>query len=533
MDNKKALLNGGANILPVTAEDAAQGYAVFTGERLIAVTKRFENQNRRNAVFEILDRLKNYQAGKVCVVRGIRRTGKTTAILHAIGKLIADGVSADSVSYITVTANPESSAGLAEAAKTAVLNILGTAPREYIFIDEITNLPNILADLKMVSDVYALSKKIVLSGTDSYVWPLAATDALYGRMTPVDLTYMSFKEYCEVFPARMNSLGKAESVAHFCKFGGVLDRDDYAELGSAFRSIQTSLVANIVSTVSRNKSDANIAHHIGALNGADRKQLATAAVVAILTAANTQKISGLSTQDKKIPELAANILTLAGESRDGQFRAEHIPQDIIAALMSALIELNVFDMLPNLARTTDTVQANGGMVYACHISSLYSTIIGAADANLSLTGPAMENLILSQCVQFIRAKQRELYSEMSLDELEIGHCRYDQRMGENNKTPEIDAVITRRNMFGGVIFRCAVEIKTRETPDTALAKNFFLPSLEEALGEVHRYIVVYMGETKTIREVNYVSAYDFLSDMGEYITINTNVVNSLFGGKYT
>jgi len=188
--------------------------------------------------------------------------------------------------------------------------------------------------------------------------------------------------------------------------------------------------------------------------------------------------------------------------------------------MSALIELNVFDMLPNLARTTDSVQANGGMVYTCHISSLYSTIIGATDANLSLTGPAMENLILSQCVQFVRAKQRELNSEMSLDELEIGHCRYDQQMGENNKTPEIDAVITYRNMFGNVIFRCAVEIKTREAPDTALAKNFFLPSLEEALGEVHRYIVVYMGETKTIREVNYVSAYDFLSDMGKYITIN-------------
>lgn len=513
VENTNQMIGGSTpNIVmhtPVSSN--TQGYRVYTGNSLTAlVTGVTKGKNRRYAVEQVIDRLKNYEAGKVCVVKGLRRTGKTTAILQAVQVLLTNGVSDTSIGFITATT---------EASALEVVGLIEASHWEYVFVDEVTHLNGLLDILKDISDNIAMFKKVVLTGTDSYVWPMAACDVLYGRTLPVDLTYMSLKEYCEVFPERVKGYTKFELIAYFCRFGGVLSVSEYAGLKNAYVSIQTAIVGNIVDTILRNKNHNTIKTHAGALYSATREQLTEAVIIAILEACKTQGSDKLKTQGVRIPEIAAGIL-----EKESPFKSNGVKNDVVVRLLGALIELNVLDKLENFAKKSDAVEPSSKMELVCHISSLYNTIIGAIDDAGILTGEAFENLILSQCVQFIRILNQQYISEYKVKDVVVGYCRYEIseekliEYGEKNKTPEADLIIRQRDS-AGITSSCFIEVKRSTSSDTGHAKNMFLQSMREAVGAMDRYLVVYMGETKKIREVDYVNAVDFLMDIGKWVLI--------------
>jgi len=123
--------------------------------------------------------------GKICILYGLRRTGKTTLLFQMMQDLPLEEVcyikikTTDTMSHLTKD--------LSE------LNRLGY---KYIFIDEITLLNEFIDTAAILSDIYAsMGMKIVLSGTDSLGFLMAKRDELYDRCITIHTSFISYKEY--------------------------------------------------------------------------------------------------------------------------------------------------------------------------------------------------------------------------------------------------------------------------------------------------------------------------------------------------
>ena len=87
-------IGGGINI---------EGLRIYTGNDLQSYVDSINYPHERDAVAELMDKLKNYTYFRVCVIKGIRRTGKTTVIAQTIKRLLASGVPSKSIGLIAVS----------------------------------------------------------------------------------------------------------------------------------------------------------------------------------------------------------------------------------------------------------------------------------------------------------------------------------------------------------------------------------------------------------------------------------------------
>ena len=148
--------------------------------------------------------------GRVCLVYGLRRTGKTTMVLQAIATLPKD-----KTAYIKVMASDD----MAKLNKD--LKLLSEQGIKYVFIDEVTLLEDFIESASLFSDVYAMfGMKIVLSGTDSLGFAIAAQEELYNRCVTIHTTFIPFKEYSRL-------LG-IHDIDEYIRYGGTLRAGEVA-----------------------------------------------------------------------------------------------------------------------------------------------------------------------------------------------------------------------------------------------------------------------------------------------------------------
>ena len=142
--------------------------------------------------------------GKVCILYGLRRTGKTTLLFQMINELPLD-----KTAYIKIQTT-DTMANL-----TKDLNFLNALGYKYIFIDEITLLEDFINTAAILSDVFSImGMKIVLSGTNSLGFAVANRDELYDRNIMIHTSYISFKEY--------SYLLDINSIDQYIEYGGTL-----------------------------------------------------------------------------------------------------------------------------------------------------------------------------------------------------------------------------------------------------------------------------------------------------------------------
>ncbi len=496
--------------MPIERGRISLGYTVSTGKELsnLAASVTY-NKKPRYAVKDILDNLMNYQVGRVCVVKGIRRTGKTTAIMHTIVELIAKGIPSESIAFIDIK----------QGANTAeVVHMLRNNNWEYLFIDEITNLPNILNELGSISNTLTAIKKVVLTGTDSYVWPIAITDALFDREMPIDLTPMSIGEYYSLFPAE--HMGKKEKVEHFSRYSGVLRKESYASWRASYVSMQSALVLNITETITKNIKHERVRRHVGSLYGANEKQINYAILWAILQTCKTQGRDYFRATDEQISKKVRELL----EEVEVTIEANGVNKDILQDTLKALMELNIIGGVRNIASRgrLDGVEPQGTFELICHINSLYNVVIRKADNDEERDiGSIFENMVRSQCYHFVDSVQSKYEKQAQDKEISMGYCRYKlsdslmQQLGETKDTPEVDVVVTHRTP--GKVRRTIIEAKHDDKPLSKHAKNLSLRSMEQVIGKIDRKLVVYNGETRQAHGVEFVNAYDFLMDIGKWV----------------
>ena len=177
------------------------------GEALLNMAKTASQYERRNCFSKIQDFLKTPAADKVCLVFGLRRTGKTTLLKQLVLAMNEE----EQKSAIYIKASTENT--IEEL--NADLKIANKLKYKYVLIDEITLIEKFIDNAALLSDVYAVQgMKIVLSGTDSLGFWFAQNEELYDRAVTVHTTFIPFREYSRLL--------KIDDIDEYIRYGGTL-----------------------------------------------------------------------------------------------------------------------------------------------------------------------------------------------------------------------------------------------------------------------------------------------------------------------
>lgn len=146
---------------------------VLIGERLEKYVSMDAHLERREIVSDIISACRDGNS-KVNIVFGLRRTGKTVAMTHAICDMTPEERGRTA---FVVIGEKDSFEDL-----SSDLDKLERDGFEYVFVDEVTFLADFIDCSSLFHDYFAkMGMKVFLSGTDSLSFVLAERSELYPK----------------------------------------------------------------------------------------------------------------------------------------------------------------------------------------------------------------------------------------------------------------------------------------------------------------------------------------------------------------
>ena len=181
---------------------------VVTGTGLQALANSVAKYGKRNCFSTLQKFVTGSYDGKICILYGLRRTGKTTLLFQMLSELPIE-----KTAYIKVQTIDDMSR------LTKDLKALFELGYRYVFIDEITLLSDFIDTAAVLSDVFSMmGMKIVVSGTDSLGFAMANRDELYDRSVTIHTSFIPFREYARLLNIR--------SVDSYIEYGGTLKMEN-------------------------------------------------------------------------------------------------------------------------------------------------------------------------------------------------------------------------------------------------------------------------------------------------------------------
>lgn len=197
------------NLPAATKSDDSPSFIMnaITGSGLLEMAETAKDFKKRDCYEKISSYLYGKPADKVCLVYGLRRTGKTTLLKQ----LILDMKEEDRKQTIYIKARVgETIADLNKDIKLAREKGI-----KFFLIDEITLLEDFIDNAALLSDVYAVQGlKFVLSGTDSLGFYFAESEELYDRAVTVHTTFIPYNEHARLLGIK--------SIDEYIRYGGTL-----------------------------------------------------------------------------------------------------------------------------------------------------------------------------------------------------------------------------------------------------------------------------------------------------------------------
>lgn len=181
---------------------------VVTGTGLQALANSVAKYGKRDCFSTLQKFVNGSYDGKICILYGLRRTGKTTLLFQMLSELPIE-----KTAYIKVQTTDDMSR------LTKDLKALYELGYRYVFIDEITLLNDFIDTAAVLSDVFSMmGMKIVVSGTDSLGFAMANRDELYDRSVTIHTSFIPFREY-----ARLLNICSVDS---YIEYGGTLKMEN-------------------------------------------------------------------------------------------------------------------------------------------------------------------------------------------------------------------------------------------------------------------------------------------------------------------
>ena len=317
----------------VTANAHAYRTNVVIGDDLRALVQPVQKLRKRDCFKRLHKYMSGDFAGKVCLLYGLRRTGKTTLLLQAVNEL-RDDQFAKTV-YIKATTD-NTMADLNQDLKQ-----LREAGYRYIFIDEVTLIEDFIDSAAVLSDIYAaMGMKVVLSGTDSLGFWFTLRGELYDRAITIHTTFIPFREFSRLL--RINDMDE------YIRYGGTLkageiafDDDDAHEPDASFRDdestrryIDTAICQNIQHSLKCCRDGAYF-RHLQSLYDANEL---TGAINRTIESMNHQFLLRILTRSFKSHDLGSTAEVLRKQT-DSDKHSDILDQIDRAAVTGRLMEI--------------------------------------------------------------------------------------------------------------------------------------------------------------------------------------------------
>lgn len=323
---KRLISLNGENLL--VSNKSKYNTNIRRGENLFKFIKPVDKFNHRFCFDEIVNYLDSDISGKVLLLYGLRRTGKTTLIKQAI--LNMNEADFKDSAYIQI---------LPKDTLASLNEDLVTLEKEgvrFVFIDEVTLLSDFIEGASLFSDIYASSgMKIVLSGTDSLGFMITKKEQLYDRSILVHTTYISYKEFKEV-------LG-IEGIDEYIKYGGTMctSGSNYSSfnLWNDYQTINeyvdTSIAKNIQHSLN-NYQDGNHFRHLQDLH--DKNEL-TNIINRVVEDINHRFTKEVILKDFKSNDLRISKRNLRKDKMLPNFILDKIDEDKINMKLAKLLDI--------------------------------------------------------------------------------------------------------------------------------------------------------------------------------------------------
>ena len=362
---------------------------VSVGESLMRMTELVRRYERRDCFKSIKKFLELPNEPRICVIYGLRRTGKTTMLFQTIQDMSAEEFS--KTVYIKIEAD-DTMAGL-----NKDLQLLYDSGIRNVFIDEITLMSDFIDSSSLLSDVYAaMGMKIILSGTDSLGFWLAKNQELYDRAYSIHTTFIPFREYSRLL--------KKDDIDEYIRYGGTLrageidfDDEDLLSEESAFRSdestrryIDTAISKNIQHSLAHCE-DGGQFRHLYTLYEAGEL---TSAINRIIEDMNHRFILEVLTRDFKSNDLKLAAKNLRGEANPEK-RTDILDDIDIEAVTQRLMDIleirNSEDRKIGITKThIEEIKEYLKALDLIYYTSVETTIPGSAPYdNIVFTQPGM------------------------------------------------------------------------------------------------------------------------------------------------
>ncbi|MBQ7923654.1 MAG: AAA family ATPase [Clostridia bacterium] len=528
---QKIEVYGKPDIAPVGVAEPGDFHTnVVTGISLQALTRRVEKYQKRDCFTLLRQFITRELDGKIGILYGLRRTGKTTLLFQMIRELPVE-----QTAYIKVKTTDNMSK------LTKDLDCLNKTGCKYVFIDEITLMEDFINTAAVLSDIYAMmGMKIVVSGTDSLGFAMANRDELYDRSVTIHTSFIPFREYSRL-------LG-IDSVDSYIEYGGTLKMENmsFNDPDSTFDDVSfrddESTRKYIDSAISRNiqhtlKND-NYGEYFNQLRELYDKGELTNVINRIVESMNHQFLLRVVQEEFKSHDLGSSRELLL---REAPAERAHVLYDVdtkaIVERLKAIIEIKercettieitqehiekvkkylfMLDLIVNCterhesrAQSEHTVFSQPGMRYSIAKALVYSL---GQDEYFQTVSEIDKQYIITKILDDVKGKMLEdivlleTYKAASRSQ-DVFKFKFDIR-------GEYDMVIYDRDTNTCRIYEVKHSDKIVPQQTRFLRMEELNEITEKRFGKITGKYVIYRGDTQDVDGIQYVNVEQYLKSL--------------------
>ena len=494
-------------------------------EEFIAPIRKFK---KRDCFGELKSYLENGPAGKVFVLYGLRRTGKTTLIKQAIASLSKTELK--KTAFIQVTSQ-STLAGV-----NTNLRRLRDEGFRYVFIDEVTLAEDFIEGAALLSDIYAASgMRIVLSGTDSLGFMFSRSGELYDRCILLHTTFIPYREFERVLGVK--------GIDEYIRYGGTMSLSGQHYNGhSTFETkegtdeyIDSAIARNIQHSLRFYQKDGRFGH----LAELYEKNELTSAINRVVEDINHQFTINVLTRDfishdlgiskrnlrkdRKAPTKVLDQIDGSAFNEELRVMLEILNKSELTVEISEAHRVEIKEYLDLLDLTveipTETIPVRN--------EKLFRTAIAQPGLRYSQADALVRQLLRDEDFQKLSAKERASILDRIRNEI-LGRMMEDIVLLETKAAypdkevfrlqfdyGEFDMVIVNTENITCEIFE--IKHSTEAVPEQLknLADREKCDAVEFRYGTITGKSVLYRGESKREGDISYVNVEEYLRSLGK------------------
>ncbi len=501
------------------------------------ITKRYDNHRRAYKEIEnfLSDDDSNY--GRVLVLYGLRRTGKTILMEQILDEYcekekcfyyIAD--KNDTVDTIESYLKKMRKKGVTIAC-----------------IDEVTRLSDFSKNASSLADIFAKKgMRIILTGTDSLGFAFAEKDELLDRMERISTTYIPFAEHCEV-------LGNKD-LDDYIQFGGLMrkgaaqkrvihDYDsmkkylDSAVSGNISYSITHSNEDNCLEGLTEREIRTIIEKIVSKYSGAFDKKISNNPIDASVMKRLITDIENGDISNKLVDEIDArkqNILTEFAKEINADEEIVHKVNDkMLKELQNYLLEMQLLSVVDEteykILTTSDWIDVDSTSRFyiiqpAIKYNQLNKSLEMLSDSdffknipleNKEFVKDGLKNYIfglMAEEIIFFDTKMR-----LDSDKYDVLKPKFSI---DGNAKGEYDLLVHDKTQNNYWAFEVKHSDKAVEQQAEHLKNTKFTEIMNRQFGERKGACVLYNGESFFDGEIYHVNMVNFLQEMDKQGDVN-------------